>query len=647
MFEAYSVGIRIRLVENVAAGVMGMAGQFGILNRHVEASKAQLTAFENQLKRIRSIGLIGGAAAAVGGFGLSLFKAPIEEAARFDQQVQRFKLFGLGDAVTAEATKFAKGMNIIGTSYTDAMRHMNEAQGVFREAGLAGSAALSGAKLAAPLLSKIDFATEALDDETKSRMRTSSLAMLRFIELRGGLQNPATFNSIADAGWKAIQTSGGNVNWEQLRQFMARGGVSAQGLSNTALFGKLEPIIGEMKGSSAGTALMTAYNRLVGAVRLPNQVAHMLADNGIWDASKIQWNAMGGIKSFRGNPLKDMALFSQDPTQFYDRDIMPLYERMKLSHEERARDNILIFGRTGGLLFNLYDRQREVAQRSVAAQAKALGIDSAVDAASQTMQGRMVDLTSKWKNLLVELGDNVLPVANKGLEKLTGLLTGINDFTNKFPTLTNGVMLFGASLFGLVAVGGTLTLATAGFKALGLALEMQGIGAAASGAGGVGGLLLSVAGGLTGPGGLIVGLLALGATVAGLSWIADKFKQQHQSDPGDHAKQHWISGGGRSGAGGYWEDNVQSLGRGLGYNLWSNGKWIHSSSMPDGSGSSPYLAQARAPETVVKTQINLDGRKVAESTTRHQARAANGPQTGTSSFDERMSMAPAGGVGVD
>src|SRR5579863_4194192 len=258
MFEAYSVGIRLKLIDGVAAGLAGLSSSFAIFNRHIATSQAGLTGIEMQMRRLRTMGLVGGAMAGVGVAGLSLFKGPIEEAAKFQQQVQKFKLYGLGDAVTAEATKFAQGMNIIGTSYTDAMRLMNEAQGVFREGGLSGSAALAGAKLAAPMLAKIDFAAAGLDDETRARMHTQGLAMLRFIEMRGGLQDAKKFNEIADAGWKAIWTSGGNVNWEQYRQFMARGGVAAQGLSSEALFGKLEPIIGELKGSTAGTALMTA-----------------------------------------------------------------------------------------------------------------------------------------------------------------------------------------------------------------------------------------------------------------------------------------------------------------------------------------------------------------------------------------------------
>ncbi|HUB90946.1 MAG TPA: hypothetical protein VMA74_14570, partial [Dyella sp.] len=170
--------------------------------------------------------MMGGAMLArAGEVELGMLKGPIDEATRYQSAVARFKLFGLGDKLNAEAIKFANSMNIVGTSMTDAVNFMTEAQGVFRESGLQGPAALAGSKLAAPMLAKIAFATSGLDEESQAKIHTQSLAMLRFIEMRGGLSSAKKFNQIANEGWKAIRSSGGNVAWEQLRQFMATGSV--------------------------------------------------------------------------------------------------------------------------------------------------------------------------------------------------------------------------------------------------------------------------------------------------------------------------------------------------------------------------------------------------------------------------------------
>jgi hypothetical protein len=263
------------------------------------------------------------------------------------------------------------------------MKRMVEAQGVFRESGLSGPDALRGAEIAAPLLSKIAFANAALHPDKAGQMDTNALAMMRFVEMRGGVNDPKQFNTIANLGYKAIQTSGGNVSWDLYRQFMATGGVAAQGMNNKALFGEMEPIIGELK-SRAGTAYMTAFNRLTGITRVPNQVAHELVNQGLWDGSKIEWNSQGGIKTMRGNPLKDMGTFSASQIEWYVKNVIPMYDRMKLSDPDRNREDALLGGRTGGMMFSIIRRQLGPIGLSVAAQAKAMDIDQAGGAAANT-----------------------------------------------------------------------------------------------------------------------------------------------------------------------------------------------------------------------------------------------------------------------
>jgi hypothetical protein len=47
----------------------------------------------------------------------------------------------------------------------------------------------------------------------------------------------------------------------------------------------------------------------------------------------------------------------------------------------------------------------------------------------------------------------------------------------------------------------------------------------------------------------------------------------------------------------------------------------------------------------VHSTINLDGKKVADAVSTHQAKAASAPQTGISLFDTTQSLVPAGGMG--
>ncbi|WP_261496745.1 phage tail tape measure protein [Burkholderia multivorans] len=469
-FEAYKIAVKLSLIDGVSGGLAA-------LSSHFLASGKSAAQLEDRLKSIKRMMLAGGALTATGIFGLKVLQQPLEEAKKFQTEVAKFSLYGMGDAANAEAAKFAKSMNIIGSSYTENMRFINEAQGVFREAGLAGPAALEGAKLAAPVLAKIHFATSALDDESKAKMHTQSLDMLRFIEMRGGLQSAEAFNRIADMGWKAMRSSGGNVDWSQYRQFLARGGVAAQGLSDQSLFAELEPIIGEMKGSTAGFSLRTAFNRLNGIIRVPNQVAHELTKYGIWDDKKIVWNSQGGIKSFKGNPLIDQALFSSDPVKFYETKIKPMYDRMGIKDRNAvARENAMIFGSTGGAMFSLIDKQLATIHKSVDANNKALGIEKSVDVASKTLGGKEVDLHAKYRNLMETLGEHALPMAIRGLEWLIKTVDTLNGFLQKHPGAAKALVVGFTALSGMTLIAGEILLFGGAFRALSTAIAFTRVG---------------------------------------------------------------------------------------------------------------------------------------------------------------------------
>ncbi|MRW88871.1 hypothetical protein GJ699_02615 [Duganella sp. FT80W] len=692
-FEAYKVAVKLTLVNHVSAGLVSIAGQLHTVHGAAGGAQNALSGVERQMLAIKRAGMIGGAMAGLGFGMLAMMKAPLEEAAKFDQAVGKFKLFGMSEQVNAEAVKFARGMNVIGSSYTENMKLLTEAQGVFRESGIAGPAALEGSKLAAPMLAKINFATESLDEESKAKMRTQSMAMLRFVEMRGGLKDADTFNRIADSGWKAVQSSGGNINWEQMRQFLARGGVAAQGLTDTALFGHMEPIIGELKGSTAGNAWMTAYNRLVGGVKIPNQVAHLLADNGIWDAKRIEWNSQGGIKRFNGNPLKDMETFSTDPTVFYEKQILPMYAKMNhgagLNAVERARENTLIFGRTGGMMFSLIDRQMETLRHSAEAQAKALGVDKSVDVAKQTVAGKELDLRTRWTNAKQDFGDAVLPLAIRVLDGLTGALKRFSEFAKEHPGTVRALTYAFVGLAAALAFGGVVTLAATGVRGLGLALRVLGAtdGGMALVARGAryAGVFLGRLGaiGMAFGVGWTVGTLLYDAAIKGtkfsdwlggliarvLSFFGNKEAKEAiegNKSPGQRTAEAWAKRQqDRADAAyqaGIQKPMLQSLREAAGHQpsaaLANTAPRSYSPVLPPAANGTSLVESAVQsstksmvpPPQALKVQVisntHLNGRIIAQEVSEQQARTFARPPTGPSGADTSMALAPVSYAGT-
>jgi len=392
---------------------------------------------------------------ATGYLGFKMLGGFVDEAARYQTMTEKFRQFGMSQAATEEAQRFAETTRVRGSSATDMLKYLVEAQGVFSESGAKTlDEQLRAAKMAAPVLARITFASRGLDEHQREATVAKQMDMLRFTETAGGLKSPERFNQLMDAAFRAIQSSGGNVDFTQYRQFMAKAGTSAFNLSNRALFAELEPIIGELKGSSAGDALMTAYNRLNGIIKLPNQVTHDLMKMGIWDASKVELNNLGGVKRIRGNPLINAQLFSQSPVDYYEQMILPVYRRNHYTDDQKQRENALIFGRTGGKMFNLIDKQLETIHHRIDAYGIARGLDDAYGAVGNTYNGKKIDFQKKWQNLQLVMGKDggLLDTFTKGLEGLTDSLERMTDIAHRHPEVAKFAGQTALAITGLAAV---------------------------------------------------------------------------------------------------------------------------------------------------------------------------------------------------
>lgn len=363
-----------------------------------------------------------GGAALIGGYvAYQGVKSFAHEAGEYQREQALFRMFGMSEAQNKEAFRYAGNMNVPGASRIDSLRYVTEAQGVFRESGMKGSEALEGAKLVAPILAKLHYAS-SLSGHTMDEAGEKS--MLRFVEQRGGLKSPEELLRIADLGFKVSMTSGGNVDWEQLRQMMRTGSVAAKGLSDEALFAWGEPLIGELKGGGFGTGLRTAFNRMNGIVKVPNQAYHEMERLGIWDKSKIVENANGGIKSFKSNPLIHAEEYAANPFKYYADYILPKYDKLKLSPAERNRENSMIFGGTGSMLFSTLEQQLSTILKSLPALNAAKGVEAGVKERGKTLGGKEDEFGAAWSDFKSVFGDSVLPGVIEVLKTGTTMMQG-------------------------------------------------------------------------------------------------------------------------------------------------------------------------------------------------------------------------------
>lgn len=602
-FEAYSVAIKLRLVDSVSSGLIGMAAQFGAFNRHVNASQAGLLTLENRLQRIKMLGLVGGAALGLGGAALFSLKGPLEEAKQWAQESARFASLGFGAKVNADAQQFALGMQTYGTSARENLTLVSDAMAVFKDLG--------HAKMAAPILADMKFANEAVFGAGGKSNESKFMDMLKVIEFRGGLSSSKEFETQANFVQKVITGSRGRVDASQLLQALKTGGVALSRLGNEQFYLGSEPLIQEFGGARFGTASMSIYQNLVQA-RGTLTAQRELFRLGALNPKMIEFNQLGQLKkALPGAFLGSKILEEEGDLALLEKFLLPLFKNKGITKDEDIiREFGMILGnRTGsGLMSRIYQQRATIAMQAEANRS-AQDISQLKKTAETTPEGATLHLTAKYRDLLRELGIAVLPIFVKAVHGLSAVLTSAVHFAREFPTLTKALVIAFAGLAALMVAGGAAMLIVAGFKALGLALLLS------KGAG-LGSMLMEAAGG--------IGALSMQLAKAGIGKIAA------------------VSAAGFAG----YEIGkfLNSLGPGGDLGGFLGGKLYEALHPYDPNAKRPNVVAGKGGQGLtVHTSVNLDGQKIATAVSKVQAKEANRPQTGISSFDQTQGLIPAGG----
>lgn len=444
--DAYRVAVKVSLVENVTRGL-------GMMARHFRTTDAEAKVLEARLKSIGKLTAFGGALAMAGGYGLSLFKKPIEEATEYERRLAALRQMGLGDAQIADARKFAEANKIIGTSINDRMRLFVDAQGSFRQSGMSGVAALAAAKTMTPVMAQYEVATKMLSGDGQAAAEGSMRNLNKIVEMMGGLGDTNRAKAIADGVFKAAQSSGRMVDERQLKQFVAYGSSATNQLSLRTIFGGLEPIIGEMGGSTTGVGLRTAYNRVNGMLALmPKRTQEELRRLGMADGSgKRQTDSLARLQA------TDAIAYTQE--------VMRRYEKAGIKTQvDRERENAILFGTNGAKIFNKLMSQMPVILESLSAFDKAKGASETADDPKSKMLKAYMDLEAKEGDLNSRIGQVVLPYYVRMLEMAAGALERVNQLAKANPGTFKVLVGLFAAISGAALVGGLLSLLVAGFR---------------------------------------------------------------------------------------------------------------------------------------------------------------------------------------
>ncbi len=669
-FEAYSVAVKLSLINHVSAGMLMISKSLATTGQDVDKLNAKLASIGKQ-------GAIGGLMVA-GGLGIAaMFKTPLDEAKKFQNEVERFRSLGLGDKVTDDAVKFASGMNTYGTSIRENLGLLRDAQTVFGD--------FHEAQMVVPLLSKMKFANAALyGDEGGAMKDRAFMDMLKVIEMRGGLKSEEAFNKQANMIQQVQTATGGRVGANEYLNFIKTGGVAAKGMADDKFYYNMEPLIQEMGGFRVGTGLMSGYQNLVQG-RTTARAANELMRIGMLDPKKVDYDKVGNIKQIKPGAVSGSDLMVADPFKWMQTVMLPAFASKGITSQQAILNEIgaIFTNRTASNLYSTMFLQQANIEKNMKLNAGAAGINELEKNAKNTLSGKQLEFGAKWRDLMLNLGAVVLPLAIKALDKLNPALKDLALWMNDNQGKVKGFVYALMGLSAFLITGGLINMLIAagrGFFLLGQAMMLFSSKALAPlvpwlARMGTYIVMFFVSLGralLMNPIGLIITGIAAAAFLLWNNWkeisgalklmwndMKTGFIKLFNGDIGGAFKSFalvFLTG---------WQTIFNTLIAGANLILPSSMQISKATFADDyrGKSSQPQASAAPAPWallpslapkdvqpmvapvppkqslTVQLTQpIHLDGKKIAESVTTHQAKDASKPRTGTQGFDPTRSM---------
>lgn len=584
MFEAYKVGITIALTNHISHGLM-------LIGRDLNKTDAQALKLKSTLNDIKKLAfgsmVLGGAGAA----GLKAVGAMVKPAEDYVHQLElaKSKLADLAPAkaqleiARMTAAAWATSAKVMTTTPTENLKAIQELRMVLGDT--------QNAVKFLPQMMKIQAVLDsALHGEHGVASKDVAFTAAKALEIRGASGDPKAFERQADLIVKAVIASGGRFNPAMLLQAQKYAGIGGTGYSDEFMYGILPTLTQELGGSSTGTALTSLYRAVVGG-RIDKKAL------GVWQKLGLIESVKGVTGETAMVQAKNAALYQKSPLEYMHYLSGELAKKgISDPQQQQAVFERLFSNRVAGRIANMLATQGPRLRKD---------FDLINQAGTSSEYDRLIKgdpvmaraaAAAQWESLKTVVGLEVVPIIIPAIVKFTESLRAMTAWARDNPATVKALTLSFAGLSAAMLFGGTVLGLTAAFKGLGL-------------------LLPPLAGMITMS--LIPALGALSAALVPLAAIA-----YHKEIAGAiDAKAPGIG------------DFLLRARDGVS-DLLAPPEWF-----TKGGGFSPPPA-GRA--ISVNTSVNLDGRKVAQSVSKHQYGEMNRAPASGGDFDGRRSFtAPA------
>lgn len=464
MFEAYSVGVRLQLIDGVSRGLSTMSRLFAKTN--TEAKALQL-----RLNRIKTLGVVGAAIGGAGFMGLGTIAKAIKPAEEYAHQLAQMNVSGMKQLEIVKSINAAweAGKVIPTSSAMENLKAIRELRMVFGNT--------SEAIQFMPAVQKVDAVLQSLLHMEKGQAHDQAYDVAKALEMKGAIKTPEMFLTEANLMTKAMIASGGKISPADFHLAFKYGRAATIAWDNDFTYKILPTLIQEMKtkgGSGGGqggpgTAMMSAYSAIVGG-RVQQKALQLWRQLGLVDLNKAVWTKVGELKGIRPGGIRGSEEFQANPFNWSQNHLNPALKAHGYVTEAQQRQALqyLFPNRTAGFLMTQMVLQPWKFARDKVLIEQAGGVESYNKLLKTDPVMAKMGLMKQWESLQASLAYTILPELIGVYTKMSKVIKTVIGFTRKHETTTK--LLVGAfvGLLGVMAISGPIIVLTQGFKGLSL-----------------------------------------------------------------------------------------------------------------------------------------------------------------------------------
>jgi hypothetical protein len=516
MSDAYKIAVTMSLTDKVSGGLHAMAASFEKVDKLAEGMQKRLDSMKESAKA-------GGGLIDAGRSLIGIFKVPFDEAGKLDAEVKKFSALNLDGDIASQAEKFSQGMDVMGQSLTDNKKLMREV--------MAATHDLSQTEQVVPVLAKMKFGLESVMGDGSSEQFGEMVATaLKTAELRGTLKDGVAgkidlsrFSNVLDMMVQSFVGSNGKVTPQDYAEAMKSGSLSTGSMNDEMFFFGLGHFMEKSGGAATGAASLALFNELALGKMSP-EVAGKLDKLHLLNQKAIHTDTRGKITKVDPMGVKDAGAFAENPFKWINEVVVPELKKQGLEGNALNRELASLLGANASadMAVQLAQDQKQ-AEDYIARSKKAVGVAGLYDLGAGSMHGQQMELQKQWNELMLELGEQILPLAIEALKTLNPLIRDLtrwmHDHASAAKELAFGLLALGGALIGF----GTLGIIAAGFNSIAAAFSTLSGAGGAVGLAKVGADLAAIGNGATAIAGVaeIATLgVALGAISGGLGLLA-------------------------------------------------------------------------------------------------------------------------------